>query len=86
MLTMKQAARDIAFCLSFAWTMFLLPATIACCTISCSATITEMIEHDLAASFAYRLSHVVRLASKREMSNDPSHFAAPVPGANSESS
>jgi hypothetical protein len=45
------------------------------------ATITEMTEHDLAAGFAYRLGHVVRLASKREMSIDPSHFSALVPGA-----
>ena len=40
-----------------------------------------MFESDLAASFAYRLGHVVRLALKREMSNGPSHFPAPVPGA-----
>jgi hypothetical protein len=46
-----------------------------------SATTKELVEHDLAASFAYRLGHVVRLAYKREMSNDPFHFPAPVPGA-----
>jgi hypothetical protein len=50
-----------------------------------SATTNKLVEHDLAASFAYRLGHVVRLASKREMSNDPFHFPAPVPGAKGDS-